>query len=110
MIALELATEEHDGTVTIALKGELDLFSAKKLEAELERVEAQEPALIVLDLRELAFIDSSGLRVVLTADLRARERERRVVLVRAPEGVQRIFHIAGLDARLEMVDDPTHVL
>lgn len=110
MKALEVETEERESGACIALRGELDLFSAKALEAELERLEAGGPDVLVLDLRELSFIDSSGLRVLLAADGRAREQARRFVVVRAPEGVQRIFHIAGLDSRLAMVDDPAEVL
>jgi anti-anti-sigma factor len=110
MVALELETEDLAVGTRIALRGELDLFSAKRLEEELERIEPATPEVIVLDLRELTFIDSSGLRVLLSADSRAREGGRKLVLVRAPEGVQRIFHIAGLDSRLAMVDDPAEVL
>lgn len=110
MKSLEVETEERDGGARIALRGELDLFSAKALESELERLEPGTPEVLVLDLRELSFIDSSGLRVLLAADSRARDQNRKFVLVRAPEGVQRIFHIAGLDSRLAMVNDPAEVL
>jgi anti-anti-sigma factor len=110
MHPLEVETDERDAGARIALRGELDLFSAKALEEELARLEPSRPDVIVLDLRELSFIDSSGLRVLLAADGRARDQHRRFVLVRAPEGVQRIFSIAGLDSRLAMVDDPAEVL
>lgn len=110
MIPLEVETQEHESGARIALRGELDLFSAKALEEELDRLEPTRPEVLVLDLRELSFIDSSGLRVVLAADGRARDEGRKLVLVRAPEGVQRIFNIAGLDSRLVMVNDPAEAL
>jgi anti-sigma B factor antagonist len=90
--------------VLVELSGELDLASAVKLEDELKHLEASSPAVIVLDLQALSFMDSSGLRAVLAADSRAREDGRRLVLVRGDERVQRVLRITRLDERLEIVD------
>jgi anti-sigma B factor antagonist len=68
-------------------------------------VEASAPPLVVLDLSKLTFLDSTGLRCLVTADERARDEGRRVVIVRGPEAVQRVFSITRLEERLEMVDD-----
>jgi len=51
----------------------------------------------VLDLKQVTFLDSSGLRVVVAADQRARGTIRRFAVVRGPETVQRIFEITRLD-------------
>ena len=59
----------------------------------------------MLDLSKLTFLDSTGLRCLVTADERAREAGRRVVIVRGPDAVQRVFTITRLEERLEMVDD-----
>ena len=104
MTTLEVTTSEQAGGVHVALAGELDLASAPKLEDELKRVEADGPAVIVLDLQSLSFMDSSGLRALLAADARAREAGRRLVLVRGDERVQRVLRITRLDERLEIVD------
>ena len=107
MTLLELTTENSaDGSVRIALSGELDISSAPKVEAELDRVQAASPTLVMLDLRDLRFMDSTGLRTVVGADKRARERGGRLAIVRGPESVQRIFSVTRLDERLEIVDDP----
>ena len=89
----------------VALRGELDLSTVGKVEEELGRVEADGPPLMVLDLSRLTFLDSSGLRCVLTAAERAREQQRRFVIVRGPDAVHRVFEITRLDERLEIVDD-----
>lgn len=102
---LGVQTEERDGLVRIALEGELDLSTTAQLEEELHRVEADEPGLIVLDLAALRFLDSTGLRVVVTADARARDAGRRLALVRGPDTVHRVFTITRLDERLELVDE-----
>jgi anti-sigma B factor antagonist len=105
MDILEVTTQDAGGQVTISLKGELDLSSVGKVQEELRRVEAEAPALLVLDLSDLTFLDSTGLRAVVTADERARENGRRFVVVRGPDAVQRVFAITRLEERLEMVDD-----
>lgn len=105
MEILEVHTEDRDGLVRVALRGELDLSTVGMVQDELRRVEASSPALVVLDLSKLTFLDSTGLRCVVTADERARDDGRRVVIVRGPEAVQRVFSITRLEERLEMVDD-----
>lgn len=103
---LELETEEADGRVRLALKGELDISSAAQVEDALGRIESGQPGLVLIDLRELAFMDSTGLRTVVSADSRAREQGRRLAVVRGPEAVDRIFSLTRLDERLEMLDEP----
>ena len=105
MDILEVTTQDSGGQVTISLKGELDLSSVGKVQEELRRVEAEGPAVLVLDLSNLTFLDSTGLRTVVTADERARENGRRLVVVRGPDAVQRVFAFTRLEERLEMVDD-----
>ena len=102
-------TEERDGLVHVAMRGELDLSTVNKVQDELRRVESTSPALMVLDMSKLTFLDSTGLRCLVTADERAREAGRRVVLVRGPDPVQRVFSITRLEERLEMVDDAASV-
>ena len=104
MTILELETSEEEGVVRLALRGELDLSTVSKVEAELRRAEASEPSLLVLDLSELNFLDSTGLRLIVTTDQRARESGRRVAVVKGPDAVQRVFAITRLDERLEMLD------
>jgi len=109
MKLLELTTETDGATVRLALTGELDIAGAARVEQELERIEREPPATIVLDLRELAFMDSTGLRVIVAADSRAREQSRRLVIVRGSDTVQRIIEMTRLHERLEIVDDPAAV-
>ncbi|MDX6672039.1 MAG: anti-sigma factor antagonist [Solirubrobacteraceae bacterium] len=106
MPLLELDTEETDGRARVVLRGELDISSAPVLEEALGRVEEAAPAVLVIDLRGLAFMDSTGLRTVVSADQRARDQGRRLVIVRGPEPVDRIFSVTRLDERLKLVDDP----
>jgi anti-sigma B factor antagonist len=106
---LEVETENRDGFVHVVLRGELDLSTVAKVQDELRRVEAGSPPIVVLDLSKLTFLDSTGLRCLVTADQRARDEGRRIVLVRGPDPVQRVFSITRLEERLEMVDDASAI-
>lgn len=61
---------------------------------------------LVLDLREVGFLDTSGLRYVLEIVERADKDGFGVRLVRGPGPVQRVFEVSGLEPRLPFVDDP----
>jgi len=102
---LEFETRERHDHVHLALRGELDLSTTDKVETELRRVEESYPPVVVLDLSGLTFLDSTGLRLIVTADQRARQSDRRLTIVKGPAIVQRVFSITKLDERLDMVDD-----
>jgi anti-sigma B factor antagonist len=95
----------NDRGTAIAVAGELDLSTAGRVERELIRAEQAQPAILALDLTGLEFIDSTGLRLVIAADARARKEGRRLVVVAGPPAVHRVFRIALLDRRLEFVED-----
>jgi anti-sigma B factor antagonist len=102
---LEVETEERDGLVRLALHGELDLSTVGKVEEELRKAESAKPDTVLLDMSKLTFLDSTGLRAVVTADERLREQGGRLVILRGPESVHRVFTITRLEERLEIVDD-----
>jgi anti-anti-sigma factor len=106
---LDVRTEDRNGLVHLALVGELDLSTVAKVQEELRRIEASSPATVVVDLSKLTFLDSTGLRCIVTADERARDEGRRMVIVRGPDPVQRVFAITRLEERLEMVDDAASI-
>ncbi len=105
MEILEVVSAEDGEQVTVSLRGELDLSTVGKVQEELNRAEASDATVVVLDLSNLTFLDSTGLRAVVTAHERAAEQGRRFVIVRGPDAVQRVFTITRLEERLEMVDD-----
>jgi anti-sigma B factor antagonist len=110
MPQLQFETTRNGTVATVRPTGELDLSGALVLEAELDRL-ADEPELaaVVLDLRGLEFMDSSGLRLVVLADMQAREAGRRFTLVRGGETVHRVFEITRMSDRLDFVDRPEDV-
>jgi anti-anti-sigma factor len=103
-------SEQRGAVAFVTLRGELDLLSTGDLEGELERL-VREPGVdvIALDLRELEFMDSSGLRLVVLTERALRGDGGRLVLVRGTQPVQRVFEITRMTERLEFVDAPEHV-
>jgi anti-anti-sigma factor len=105
-LAVELS--RHDDAVRIALSGELDLSSALAFEDQLRRVEDEaQPRVLVLDLRRLKFLDSTGLRLILAAHARALKRGGRLSIVQGTDAVRRIFRLTGVIERLNIFDDLT---
>jgi anti-anti-sigma factor len=79
------------------------------LDAELSEIEADAPAVLIIDLSGLQFMDSSGLRALVMADERARAQSRRLAIVPGPPMVKRVFEITKLDQRLDLVEDASAV-
>ena len=92
------------GLARVRLIGELDLAAAPRAEAAIARAERREPPTLELDLSALAFMDSTGLRLMLGARERALDVGRRLVLRRGPFAVQRVFELTALSPLFEFVE------
>jgi anti-sigma B factor antagonist len=95
-----------DGCVDAAcvrITGELDIATSPQLEQTLREAEPR-ARLVVLDLRELAFTDCSGVRVIVHASIRARQGGRRLVLLRGAHHIDRVFALTGASEVVEIVD------
>ncbi len=90
----------------ISVGGELDLASSPALEEELDRVVASGAQLVIVDLRELEFMDSTGLSVLVRAHQRAEEQGKRFGLVNGSQQVQRLLTLTGVADRLTLVNSP----
>jgi anti-anti-sigma factor len=106
----ELRTEEEraGGTAFLRLLGEFDLAGAELVEAAIARTRGAER--LVIDLRGLTFIDSTGIQVLLRANLTAKEDGTELLVVRGPRAVARLFGLLELDAELNVVDEVPQAL
>jgi len=91
---------------TLALSGELDLREAKRV-AEVWRTlcSHDELSCIVLDLRGLELIDSSGLATILHVHGDCRRQNRELLIVRPRPSVMHRFDATGITEHLTLVDD-----
>ncbi|HEY7151926.1 MAG TPA: STAS domain-containing protein [Solirubrobacterales bacterium] len=109
MPPLDLTTEQRGDQLRVAIAGELDIVNSPHFEEELAALESAATDTLILDLRDVAFIDSTGLRALIAANERARSAGRRLVVVRGAKAVDRLLSLTQLDQRLEIVDDPDAV-
>ena len=107
---LRIDVRDGPDRVVLGLHGELDLLGAPLLQAEIERVEANAQATVVLDLQDLQFVDSAGLRVILAAHERSREQGKKLAVTPGTEQVQRLFTIAGVSEHLHIIASPDELV
>jgi anti-sigma B factor antagonist len=100
----DVLTHRDATGLVVAPRGEIDLATVDLVRQAVER-EIQPGEAIVLDFREVGFMDTSGLRYVLELADRAQRDDFGLQLVRGPAAVQRVFEVSGLAARLPFVDD-----
>ena len=95
--------ERRNGAVIVRLVGELDLYNAPAVRTTLLEVCSEQPERLVLDLEQLAFVDSTGLGVLIEA--RTKLQNRASFLLAAP-GLEthRALQISGLDRQLSVYD------
>jgi anti-anti-sigma factor len=87
----------------VVLSGELDIATLDDAERQVEAAAAAAPPLLVIDLSGLSFVDSSGVRLVLLADDRARAAGRRLAVRLGTGHALRVFQALGILDKLEVV-------
>lgn len=101
--AFRIERQDADGRVVFGLHGELDLGAEAEFRRRVDPADAD--GTVVLDLSELSFMDSTGLRLLLETDTRVRAAGGRCVIVRGNGVVHRVIAQGMLESRLEVVDD-----
>jgi anti-anti-sigma factor len=105
---VEVRSDGDAAVVTVS--GELDLASSAALEEEFQRVAESDAQQVVVDLRSLEFMDSTGLSTLVKAHQRAVESGQRFGLVRGSPQVQRLLSLTGVAERVVFADTPEELL
>jgi anti-anti-sigma factor len=101
----------HQGGATlVTVSGELDLRTSPELEGRLGAAFDAGAEVVILDLRQIEFMDSTGLRVLLAAHQRAQESGRRFALVRGADQIERVLTLTGVRDLLTVIDAPEELL
>lgn len=95
---------DPDRPEVVVLHGDLDISTLADATAVVAAAEATDPPLLVIDLSELTFVDSSGVRLVLLADRRAQQAGRRLRVHLGTGPALRVFRALGLDDKLDLLD------
>jgi anti-sigma B factor antagonist len=104
MMHFSIERNEEAERLRLALYGELDLYSAPRLDDELVRAEGEMWPELVLDLCRLDFMDSSGLRLLLRAHARAEKEGRRMRIIHSGGTVGRVLRITSVDKALDVTE------
>jgi anti-anti-sigma factor len=104
--SFDLKVVKSDRTTHIAPAGELDIASAPEFESAIAEATAEPGSTLVLDLRELTFMDSTGLRALAQTNARAEQDGFSLSIVRGPRQIERVLEISGLAELLPLVDAP----
>ena len=100
---LKIDTETEGDTLLVTLSGEFDMSSVGTFRKTVE--ESAEPwRTVVLDMSDLAFMDSSGLQELVRLENRARERALEVVVARPSVPVMRLLELTGLEGHFTFRD------
>ena len=92
--------------MVIVVRGDLDVATAPEFREAAERLAAAGNASrLVIDLRGLGFMDSSGLRALIAARDSAEVAGRDFAVVQGPRQVQRLMRITRVGERLNLLDD-----
>ena len=109
-LAVEART--HRRTALVALRGELDLVTVSKVAEVLDGLQPGAAGVrhVVLDLRGLTFMDSSGLHELIRQNEFARSNRHNLAVVRGTDAIQRVLELTGVEHTLVLVDDPADLV
>jgi anti-anti-sigma factor len=105
VLNFELESRVEADRAIVTVRGDFDLQVAQRVVDELAKVEAGEPALLIIDVSRVSFLDSAGMGVIAAAQARATENGRELAVVRPPYSVRRAFEISGFGDVITVVDD-----
>jgi anti-anti-sigma factor len=104
--SFDITLTRTPGRATLTLVGELDITTTPRLSKYLSTLAQTHQGLIVIDLRQLTFLDSTGVRSLVRADSYARRDGWNLAIVKGPPQVQRVLEICGLTEVLPLADEP----
>jgi anti-sigma B factor antagonist len=103
------ATRRDATSAVVLVRGELDIATVPRLEDVVAPLLRDGLRAVVLDLREVEFIDVAGVRLALRLEGLAQLHGARFVLVRGAPHVRRLFELTGMERFVPAVDDPAEV-
>jgi anti-anti-sigma factor len=99
-----VAINRDGGRATITLTGDVDLAGVPELERARDEVLAAAPVAVLIDLTEVAFIDSSGLRFLIDTNTLAEQQGWKLELLRPSPNAMTVFVVTGAEEYLPFVD------
>lgn len=104
LVELKISTASQGGHAVVSVYGEVDLYTAPRLQAELATLVRDGISRLVVDLSGVEFCDSTGMNVLLSAMKRLRENGGSLELAAPRSAVRRILQVTGLDTVFSVHD------
>ena len=102
-------TEPRGSITLLRLRGELDMAAAPAFTEALHQLQHEGASEIIVDLRELRFLDSMGLSALLEAYAAGQDGHRTVSFIRGGRSVHKVFQVTKMDERVTWVEPPEAV-
>lgn len=110
MMEMRVLSTADDDVTRIALRGRLDLQGAGAIQQEFAAHTGDTQRSLVVDLSEVSFLASIGMRMLLEGAKALRRTEHRLVLLRPQQNVKQALEVAGLAGILPITDDEAAAL
>lgn len=107
---LHIELRQEPDRVVITLAGELDMANAPLLQSTVESEELSSTKTVVLDLQQLTFVDSTGLRIILAARELCWRRGQELAITPGSQQVQRLLSVTGVSEHLRTIATPDGAL
>jgi anti-sigma B factor antagonist len=108
-VELKVTTRSRGDHTVISVAGEIDLYTAPRLQSELVAAMKENPARLIVDMSGVDFCDSTGINVLLAAHRDARERGAELQLAGPGSATRKVLQVTGLESVFTVVDDPARV-
>lgn len=109
-VELKVSSRSQGDRTIVALAGEIDLYTAPRLQSELAAaIAAGDPARLIVDMSGVEFCDSTGMNVLLAAHRRAREQGGDLELTGPRPAVRKILQVTGLETVFTVIENPAAV-
>lgn len=94
---LKFKQENHGDSVRLSLSGEVDIYTSQELKENLYSIVEKNQTDLIIDCRELNYIDSTGLGIFVGALKKAKQYDRKMVITGLKDNIKKLFIITGLD-------------
>ena len=105
IMGLEITRTQHGGSAVLRLEGEVDIATVDQLDEAIQEAVDDEAETVVVDLSGLSFMDSTGLRSVLSGHEMVRAKKRSFIVVSGTGPVSRLIDITGVAGTLDVRED-----
>lgn len=106
---LKVTTRSQGDHTVISVAGEIDLYTAPKLQSELMTALTASPVRLIVDMSRVDFCDSTGINVLLAAHRQARECGGELQLAGPGSATRKVLQVTGLESVFTVIDDPVRV-